>query len=50
VSGPGQSGKSTLVKHIFPYHEYVNLEQTGDEMFAQYGATKNNQIRQLYHG
>ncbi len=34
VSGPRQSGKSTLVKHIFPNHEYINLERI-DREFAQ---------------
>lgn len=26
VSGPRQSGKSTLLRHIFPDYEYINLE------------------------
>ena len=26
VTGPRQSGKSTLVQHVFPDYEYVNLE------------------------
>lgn len=26
VTGPRQSGKTTLVKHVFPGHEYCNLE------------------------
>ncbi len=35
VSGPRQSGKSTLVKHLFPQHEYINLERIDDREFAQ---------------
>jgi len=34
VSGPRQSGKSTLVKHLFPNHEYINLERIDDREFA----------------
>lgn len=26
VTGPRQSGKSTLVREVFPDYEYVNLE------------------------
>jgi len=27
VTGPRQSGKSTLVKHVFPAYDYVNFEE-----------------------
>ena len=27
ITGPRQSGKTTLCKHIFPDYDYVNLEQ-----------------------
>lgn len=30
VTGPRQSGKTTLVKHLFPKHKYVNLEFLSD--------------------
>lgn len=26
LTGPRQSGKTTLTKHIFPNHTYINLE------------------------
>jgi predicted AAA+ superfamily ATPase len=26
ITGPRQSGKTTLAKHLFPHHSYVNLE------------------------
>ena len=34
VSGPRQSGKSTLVRHVFPKHSYVNLENLDEQMMA----------------
>lgn len=34
VTGPRQSGKSTLVQHIFPDYEYVNLEDEPTRNFA----------------
>jgi len=34
VTGPRQSGKSTLVKQVFPYHAYVNLEAISKRKFA----------------
>lgn len=34
VTGPRQSGKSTLVKQIFPDHAYVNLEAPALRKFA----------------
>lgn len=35
LTGPRQSGKTTLVKAIFPKHEYVNLESPETRDFAQ---------------
>ena len=35
ISGPRQSGKSTLVKHLFPKHLYVNLENIDQRMMAK---------------
>lgn len=35
VTGPRQSGKTTLVKHVFPYKPYVNLENPDVRRFAQ---------------
>ncbi len=35
VIGPRQSGKTTLVKMIFPDKEYVNLEEPDTRLFAQ---------------
>lgn len=34
ISGPRQSGKSTLARHFFSEHEYVNLERIDDREFA----------------
>jgi uncharacterized protein len=34
VLGPRQSGKTTLVKATFPYHQYVSLENTDIRDFA----------------
>jgi predicted AAA+ superfamily ATPase len=34
VTGPRQSGKTTLVKSIFPSYSYVNLEYTDNRRFA----------------
>lgn len=34
VVGPRQSGKTTLVKHIFPTKPYVNLENPDTRLFA----------------
>lgn len=34
VTGPRQTGKSTLVKHIFPDHAYANLEDMEQRRFA----------------
>lgn len=28
VTGPRQSGKTTLIRHLFPQHAYHNLERT----------------------
>ena len=35
ISGPRQSGKSTLVKNIFPNHLYINLEDIDERMMAR---------------
>ena len=35
VLGPRQSGKTTLVKKLFPNHAYVNLEQPEDRLLAR---------------
>ena len=34
VTGPRQSGKSTLVRHAFPEHHYVSLEDLDQREFA----------------
>lgn len=34
VTGPRQSGKSTLVQHVFPDYEYVNLEDESTRNLA----------------
>ncbi len=34
VTGPRQSGKSTLVRHAFPGHRYVSLEDLDQRQFA----------------
>ena len=35
VTGPRQSGKSTLVRHAFPKHRYVSLEDLDQREFAE---------------
>ena len=35
VTGPRQSGKSTLVRHAFPEHSYVSLEDLDHREFAE---------------
>ncbi len=35
VTGPRQSGKSTLVKQLFPKHVYINLEDIEQRKFAR---------------
>ncbi|MBN1490366.1 MAG: ATP-binding protein [Phycisphaerae bacterium] len=35
ITGPRQSGKSTLCRALFPEHDYVNLEQPDLRAFAQ---------------
>ncbi|MBK8652523.1 MAG: AAA family ATPase [Haliscomenobacter sp.] len=35
VTGPRQSGKSTLVRQIFPDHAYSNLEDMEQRSFCQ---------------
>ncbi|MDD6359053.1 MAG: AAA family ATPase, partial [Parafannyhessea umbonata] len=34
ITGPRQSGKSTLVRAIFPDYRYVNLEDSGIRSMA----------------
>lgn len=34
VTGPRQSGKSTLLKHLFPDYEYINLEDARNRQLA----------------
>lgn len=35
VTGPRQSGKTTLVRKVFPKHDYVSLENPDERSFAQ---------------
>ena len=35
VTGPRQSGKTTLVKHLFPDYAYVNLENPDTRQAAR---------------
>lgn len=35
VTGPRQSGKSTLVRHAFPEHSYISLEDLDHREFAE---------------
>lgn len=35
VTGPRQSGKSTLIRHLFPDHKYLNLEDLEQRAFAK---------------
>ena len=35
ITGPRQSGKSTLVRHAFPEHHYVSLEDLDQREFAE---------------
>ena len=35
LSGPRQSGKTTLVRSLFPEHAYINLENLDDRMAAE---------------
>lgn len=35
LTGPRQSGKSTLLKHAFSKYDYVNLEETDTRRFAE---------------
>jgi len=34
LTGPRQSGKTTLLKHLFPEYQYVSLENTDQRSFA----------------
>jgi uncharacterized protein len=45
VTGPRQSGKTTLLKSIFPDYEYVSLENPDTRMFAE---TDTNGFLQKY--
>lgn len=36
VTGPRQSGKTTLIRSVFPLHEYRNLEDPGERELAQH--------------
>lgn len=44
VTGPRQSGKSTLVKHLFPGYQYVNLDDAGT--YEQVMAAPSDFIRE----
>lgn len=35
ITGPRQSGKTTLVRHLFPNHTYVSLESPDKRLIAQ---------------
>ena len=35
ITGPRQSGKTTLVKAVFPNHDYANLESLDTRTFAR---------------
>lgn len=35
ITGPRQSGKTTLIKNIFPNYQYYNLERSADRDFAK---------------
>lgn len=35
LTGPRQSGKSTLLRHTFPHYEYVSLEDPDMRLFAE---------------
>ncbi|HPO05679.1 MAG TPA: ATP-binding protein [Candidatus Gracilibacteria bacterium] len=35
ITGPRQSGKTTLAKSLFPQHEYLNLEDLDERTFAE---------------
>ncbi|HPN32673.1 MAG TPA: ATP-binding protein [bacterium] len=49
ITGPRQSGKTTLVKHLFPKYKYISLENPDNRDFAindpkNFLATYNNKI------
>ncbi len=48
VTGPRQSGKSTLVRHAFPSHRYVSLEDLDQREFAQ--ADPRGFLNQFHEG
>jgi uncharacterized protein len=35
VNGPRQSGKTTMLKQVFPNYEYVSLENPDNRAFAE---------------
>ena len=35
ITGPRQSGKSTLLRHVFPEYNYVSLENPDERLFAE---------------
>ncbi|MCH5181685.1 MAG: AAA family ATPase, partial [Prevotellaceae bacterium] len=35
LTGPRQSGKSTLLRHTFPEYNYVSLENPDERLFAE---------------
>lgn len=48
ITGPRQSGKTTLVKHLFPSYKYYNLEFPEHRQFAQNDA--NGFLKELESG
>ena len=48
LTGPRQSGKTTLVKAVFPQHQYVSLENPDQRMFAM--DDPNGFLRQFSNG
>ena len=35
LTGPRQSGKTTLLRHLFPDYDYVSLESSKNKLFAE---------------
>jgi predicted AAA+ superfamily ATPase len=35
LTGPRQSGKSTLVRHVFPEKKFISLEDPDTQLFAR---------------
>ena len=48
VTGPRQSGKTTLCKKTFPNYEYINLERINTQVLVQQDA--ENYLRQFKNG